>query len=322
MEIYLIGVLAFLAVGGLGWALVGGGESDGGSKRARSIAGGRSGPQRGGAKKSSRDELRERLAKIEAETAGKKKSKGKSLKGMLEQAGLSLKPKTFLMICGGAGLSVGLVLFIRMQSPLIAGGAAVFAGVGLPFFVLNYLAGNRRKKFLAEFPNALEAIVRGVKSGLPLNECLQLIAKETTDPLRGEVELMVDALAAGVPFERAVEKFADRNPLPEVNFFRVVLVLQQRTGGSLAEVLGNLAKVLRERKLLREKVKALASEAKASAWIIGSLPVVVAGFVSLTTPGYLMPLIEEPMGRTMLMGAAFWMSCGVFAMSRMINFKF
>ena len=320
METYLIAGLVFFAVGGMGWALVGGGESDKGVKRARAIAGGGGGKGRG-RNGDGRSEVRARLAKLEAEAGQKRKSKNRTLKGRLEQAGMTMKPATFMMICAAAGLIAGGLVFFKLQSPLIAGGAVLVGGVGLPFGYLGFRAAGRRKKFLQEFPNALEAIVRGVKSGLPLNECLQLIAAETTEPLKSEVGLMVDGMAAGVPFDRAVERFAERNPLAEVNFFRVVLVLQQRTGGSLAEVLGNLAKVLRERKLLREKVKALASEAKTSAWMIGSLPVLVAGFVSLTTPDYLVPLFTEPMGRTMLMGGAFWMATGVFAMSRMINFK-
>jgi tight adherence protein B len=184
--------------------------------------------------------------------------------------------------------------------------------------------GRRRKKyqnnFLDELPNAVEAIVRGVKSGLPLNDSMRLVAKEAKEPIKTDFQRVLDQQSLGKSMMEAVQTLYDRVPLPEVNFFVVVITVQQQAGGNLSEALGNLARVLRNRKKMKQKVKAMSSEAKASAMIIGSLPFIVAGLVTLTTPSYMLPLFQTNIGLVMLGIAAILMSMGIFIMSKMVQF--
>src|SRR5262249_16750472 len=155
-------------------------------------------------------------------------------------------------------------------------GLFVAAFLGLPRWMLGFLKGMRQKKFSEQMADGIEIIVRGVKSGLPLNQCLKIIAAEAQEPMRTEFQMLVDGNQMGVPLDQNLQKMYERMPLPEVNFFSIVLIIQQKTGGNLSEALGNLANVLRSRKLLKAKINALSSEAKASAGIIGALPFVVA----------------------------------------------
>ncbi|MBL8530530.1 MAG: type II secretion system F family protein, partial [Hyphomonadaceae bacterium] len=173
-----------------------------------------------------------------------------------------------------------------------------------------------------QLADAIDIIVRGVKSGLPLGQCLRIIAAECPEPLRMEFQALVDSQTMGVPLDQSMQRMYDRMPLPEVNFFSIVLVIQQKTGGNLSESLGNLSSVLRSRKLMTEKVKALSSEAKASAMIIGALPFIVMGLVYFTRPTYISVLFTDPMGHLVLLGAGVMMSMGIFIMHRMVNFKF
>jgi tight adherence protein B len=170
--------------------------------------------------------------------------------------------------------------------------------------------------------DGIDVIVRGVKSGLPLNQCLRIIAAESPEPLRSEFQALCDSQAMGVPLEIGMQRMYDHMPLPEVNFFSIVLVIQQKTGGNLSESLGNLSAVLRSRKLMIEKVKALSAEANASAMIIGSLPVIVATLVYFTRPAYIMVLFTHPVGNLILLGCGIMMSLGIFVMHKMVNFQF
>jgi tight adherence protein B len=178
------------------------------------------------------------------------------------------------------------------------------------------------KKFTEEFPNATDVIVRGIKSGLPVNDCLKVIAKEGSEPLAGEFRQLVESSAMGVSFDQSLEKMYDRMPTSEVRFFAIVMSIQQKTGGNLAEALSNLSTVLRARKLMVEKIKAMSGEAVASAFIIGCLPPGVMILVYMSTPSYMMPMFTDPRGHLMLLGAAVWMGTGIFVMKKMINFKF
>jgi tight adherence protein B len=164
--------------------------------------------------------------------------------------------------------------------------------------------------------------VRGVKSGLPLNQCLKIIATESQDPMRTEFQKLVDGNQMGIPLDQSLQRMYERMPLPEVNFFSIVLIIQQKTGGNLSEALGNLANVLRSRKLLKAKINALSSEAKASAGIIGSLPFIVALLVYFVRSDYIMILFNTQSGNLILLGSAVMMGAGVMVMRQMINFKF
>jgi tight adherence protein B len=203
---------------------------------------------------------------------------------------------------------------------------AVVIGVvgvfGVPRWVVSKLTKRRQSKFIRELANAVEIIVRGVKSGLPLNECLLTIARESAEPLASEFREVVEQQKAGVTLAEALERLTVRMPLAEVRFLMMVIAIQQQAGGNLSEALGNLATVLRDRAQLKMKVKAMSGEAKASAFVLGSLPPAVVFMVYGASPDYIMPLFDTSTGNFMLIFSAVWMLTGVLIMRKMINFKF
>jgi tight adherence protein B len=320
----IVAALAFLAIGGAGFAFAGGGQPAAASKRVKAVAGSAK-PDR---RKQSADmaALKRKQTTQEALrelSANEKKSRQRrlSVKGLIAQAGIELTPAVFWIMSAVAG-AVLAVAGLLIQGPI---GAAMgfFIGLfGLPRWFLHVLVGGRQKKFSNQLADAIDVIVRGVKSGLPLNQCLRIIAAESPEPLRSEFQALCDSQAMGVPLDQGMQRLYEHMPLPEVNFFSIVLVIQQKTGGNLSESLGNLSAVLRARKLMKEKVKALSSEAKASAMIIGALPIVVMAMVYFTRPEYISILWTDPMGHLVLLGATVMMSTGIFIMHRMVNFKF
>jgi len=244
-----------------------------------------------------------------------------SLKGQLAQAGLPFDESKYWIGAGVLSLLVGL-LGLTLQG-MIGGLVGAFIGAfGLPRWLLGFLVGRRQKKFLNQFAEGIDMIVRGVKSGLPLTQCLRMIAQESQEPLKSEFQAFVDGQSMGVPLEINLQRMYERMPLPEVNFFNIVLLIQQKTGGNLSETLSNLSTVLRSRKMLKEKVKALSSEARASAMIIGSLPFIVMGLVYMVRPDYMNLLFTSTVGNLILLGAGLMMSAGVLIMNKMVNFKF
>jgi tight adherence protein B len=258
----------------------------------------------------------------EIEKAQKTKNKKtNSLKSKLIQANLKSKPQNFMILSAIIGIVTLVGAVFAGVQPLIAIGVGFAVGFGVPRWVLNFLIGRRQKKFTAHFSDAMDIIVRGVRTGLPLGDCLRIIAHESPDPVRHEFQLLVEAESVGVPIESCIERMFDRVPLSEVNFFGTVLSIQRSTGGNLGESLANLSKVLRGRKLLREKIKALSAEAKMSAMIIGALPPVVMILVSIASPEYMSELYETPTGHRNLMVSVGMMSLGIFVMRKMINFK-
>ena len=199
---------------------------------------------------------------------------------------------------------------------------AFACGFGLPRWVVSRMTKRRQAKFLIEFANAIDIIVRGIKSGLPISDCLQIIATEMPEPVKGEFIDLVEQQKIGVPLSRAFERMYERMPLQEVNFFAIVIAIQAQTGGNLAEALNNLSQVLRDRYRLQAKVKAFSAEAKASAMIIGALPPIVMLLVFLTSPNYIMLLWTEQLGNLMLIGGGIWMLIGILVMRKMINFDY
>ncbi|HEY9010511.1 MAG TPA: type II secretion system F family protein [Devosia sp.] len=322
MSFLLLAVLGFVAVAAAGFALVpglaGGSRAD---KRMRALQGDIQGNRREASATRNRETRRKEIQqnlKQQTELLEKRR-KRIPLQDRIFQAGLKIKRNDFVrnQIILGVVVFVGLFLFVDWYYAAIFGAAA---GYLLPRM---YLA-NRRKayqnKFLDELPNAVEAIVRGVKSGLPLNDSIRVVAKEVKEPVRSEFQRVLDQQSVGKSMTEAVQILFDRVPLPEVNFFVVVITVQQQAGGNLSEALGNLAHVLRNRKKMKAKVKAMSSEAKASAGIVGSLPFIVALLVNLTTPGYMAPLFETPIGNIWLAIAVIMMGIGIFIMKKMIEF--
>jgi tight adherence protein B len=321
----IIAVLAFVAIGGVGIALTGKNQPATANKRVKAVAGTAKVDRRKQATEIAALKRRQSTAEALKELSNNEKQSRKrrfSVKGQLAQAGLNNVSE--MMFWGGSAC-LGLVLGIAglIVQGYIGGAMGFFIGfLGLPRWVLGMLVSGRQKKFSNQLADAIDVIVRGVKSGLPLNQCMRIIAAESPEPLRAEFQALVDSSAMGVPIDQSLQRMYDRMPLPEVNFFSIVLIIQQKTGGNLSESLGNLSSVLRARKLMKEKVKALSSEAKASAMIIGSLPLIVMTMVYFTRPTYIMILFTDPTGNLILLGAATMMSLGVFVMNKMVNFKF
>lgn len=264
--------------------------------------------------------VQERLKEIEAQ-GNKRGGKRTKYSVLLLRAGVDMKVRTFMIISAGVGLVAAIVYLLIGYPPLGALPVAVVAAIVLPRKVITTMATRRQKEFTKYFANALDIVVRGIKSGLPVGECLAIIGRESPDPVGEEFRMMVEGQRIGLDLEEIMRRGLERIPTPEYKFFAIVLQIQQQTGGNLAETLENLARVLRERKKLRDKIVALSSEAKASAMIIGSLPVFVTGAVQVMTPHYLEPLFTEPGGQKMLMFAVFWMAMGVGVMYKMINFE-
>jgi len=266
-----------------------------------------------------RKAVQKQLKNLEEQQQAKKQKI--SMQMRIDRAGLTISARALIMAGLGLGIVIGGGLFIAGYSPYLAAAASIAIGLGMPKWVVSFLGKRRIAKFSSEFVNAIDIIVRGIKSGLPVNDCLQIIAKETASPVREEFTTIVSGQKVGVTLTQSLERLYLRIPTSEVNFFSIVIGIQQQTGGNLAEALGNLSTVLRERKKMKGKVQAMSSEAKSSAMIIGSLPFLVMLMLYLTTPSYLDPLFEERTGNLMLLGGGMWMSMGVLTMRKMINFQ-
>jgi tight adherence protein B len=259
------------------------------------------------------------LKDLEKQQAEKKQRP--TLRRRIEQAGLTMEPRTYWILSGLAAMAAFIVCALSGQKLLVELLAGFAIGLGLPRWVLSFLKKRREKAFTNEFANAIDVIVRSVKSGLPTNEALKIVAREIPEPVANEFNQLCESLKVGVSMEQGLKKMYDRMPTSEVSFFGIVMTIQQKSGGNLSEALSNLSGVLRDRKRLQGKIKAMSSEAKASAAIIGSLPPAVMTLVYLSTPTYIATLFTEKLGNLMLAGCVVWMSIGIFVMKKMISFK-
>jgi len=269
---------------------------------------------------SRRKQIEESLGKLEEQQKDKKK-KQKSLSAKLTHANWSMKAQTFMIISAGLAILAGGLPFLMGQNWKLCLGLAVCLGFGFPRWILGMAINRRQKKFTAHFADAMDIIVRGVRTGLPLGDCLKIIAHESPEPVRTEFQLVVEGESVGVPIEVCLERMYERIPLSEVNFFATVLNIQRSTGGNLGESLANLANVLRGRKVLRQKIKALAAEAKMSAGIIAALPPILMLLITMASPDYMTELYTTPRGHKNLMIGAGMMFVGTIVMKKMINFK-
>jgi tight adherence protein B len=318
--------LAFLAattVGGLAWVFVYpllSGEKKAESRRA-SIA--RNEPaaarQVEKSQRSRREQVEGSLKELEAR---RQKDKKVSISTRLMQAGLDWTPQKFWIISGVLGAVAFGLAIVGSGNMLAAVGLAFAAGFGLPRWGVSYLKKRREKAFLKALPDAVDVIVRGIKAGLPLFDSIKVVAADAPEPLRSEFMSIIETQAIGMPLGEACGRLYERMPVPEANFFGIVVAIQQKSGGNLSEALGNLSKVLRDRKKMAEKIQAMSMEAKASAGIIGSLPPAVMLLVYLSTPEYIALLWTHPTGQVMLVACALWMTCGIMVMKKMINFDF
>jgi tight adherence protein B len=238
------------------------------------------------------------------------------------QAGLDWAPQKFWIISGVLGAVAFGLAIMGSGNMLAAVGLAFAAGFGLPRWGVGYLKKRREKAFLKALPDAVDVIVRGIKAGLPLFDSIKVVAADAPEPLRSEFMSIIETQAIGMPLGEACGRLYERMPVPEANFFGIVVAIQQKSGGNLSEALGNLSKVLRDRKKMAEKIQAMSMEAKASAAIIGALPPAVMLLVYLTTPEYISLLWTHPTGQVMLVACVLWMTCGILVMKKMINFDF
>jgi tight adherence protein B len=270
-----------------------------------------------------RKSVQETLKELEeVQKAKAKQSRSPPLAARMQQAGLSWTRRTFWIISSVVGL-VALVIPWALGAPLyLAAALGVVGFLGLPRWFVNWKRKRRLRKFVDEFANAVDVIVRGVKAGLPLNDCIKIIANEAAEPVKSEFRQISETQALGLTLSDAVGRMPDRVPTPEASFFAIVISIQQRAGGNLAEALGNLSRVLRDRKKMKGKIGAMAMEAKASAYIIGALPGVVMGLTWLTSPGYIALLFTDRIGHLILVCSAMWMMTGILVMRKMINFDF
>lgn len=337
MMIYAIAGLAFLAIAGLGIAFTSG-SNDAAKKRAKaigagSVAGGKGRGKVADENAARRKKTQEMLDNLRKQDQERRKSiTPRDIGSKLAQAGMEVPVPVFWIFSILLGVACATLVFmsgadgveirgIALKSrPAVIIGALIGGTLGLPRFFLGVLIKRRHKKMVNQFADALDIIVRGVKSGLPLNECLRIIARESPDPLGAEFAMLSDNLAMGSNLDRALGTFYKRCPLQEINFFVIVLTIQSKAGGNLSEALGNLSSVIRARKMMREKIKAMSSEAKASGMIIASLPFAVGTMVFLTTPDYIMQLFITSTGHMILTMAAGLLFIGTMVMRNMISF--
>lgn len=323
MQMLALAFLAFTAIGGLAWVFIYpslSGEKKAESRRA-SIA--RTEPavrQVDKTQRSRREQVEGSLKELEAR---RQKEKSIPLTMRLAQAGLGTWTPQKFWIASGVCAAVCFVVAFTVGGGILGGlGMAFAAGFGLPRWMLGYLKTRREKAFLKALPDAVDVIVRGIKAGLPLFDSIKVVAADAPEPLKSEFLAIIETQTIGMPLGDACQRLFERMPVPEANFFGIVIAIQQKSGGNLSEALGNLSKVLRDRKKMAEKIQAMSMEAKASAAIIGSLPPIVMLLVWMSTPEYIALLWTTPTGQFMLVCCVGWMTCGVLVMKKMINFDF
>jgi len=314
--------LAATAIGGVAWAFLYpylSGEKSA-EKRRASVA--RAEPianrRAERAQRSRREQVEETLKEVE----NRHKKKKILLASRISQAGLSWSKPKFFIISGVLGVSTLVGLIVAGLAPLPAVGMGFAAGFGVPRWMLGFLKKRREKKFIDGLPDAVDVIVRGIRAGLPLFDSIKMVAADAKEPIKSEFASVIETQAIGMPLGEACARIYERIPLPETNFFAIVIAIQTKSGGNLSEALGNLSRVLRDRKRMAAKVQAMSMEAKASASIIGALPIVVMGGVYVTSPGYMDVLFTTQVGHILLACSALSYATGIFVMKKMINFDF
>lgn len=318
-EIAVLVAVLLVALVVLGWALVSliHGPRARLKRRLAAVAGGQTSSRRTAVRGPQRKSVQARLKAVEG---SRQRHFGWRFREQLMQAGWRLEVWQYLAGCAVLAL---LVLGIGEASglPLVWSGlAALCLGIGIPKLVLGMAAGKRLKAFASQFADALDVVVRGIRSGLPLGECIAIIGREMPDPVGAEFRQITEGTRIGLTLHEALSRAVERMPMAEMRYFAIVLAIQQQTGGNLAETLAKLSDVLRARKRMRDKVQAYAAEARASAAIIGSLPLVVVGMLGLVAPQYIALLFTSDLGNILLAIGVGTEAMGVLVMRNMINF--
>ena len=243
------------------------------------------------------------------------------LRRRLEATGKSWTLGRYAVFCGAFASAIFLILAFKGVPFLLALFLGILVGVGLPHMLVGRMIKKRIKNFVARFPDAIELLVRGLRSGLPISETIGVVGSEVPDPVGSEFRGVADRMRIGRTMEQALQETADKLNTPEFQFFCITLAIQRETGGNLAETLGNLADVLRKRMQMKLKISAMSSESKASAYIIGSLPFLVFGIIYFMNPGYMGTFFTDTRLIIAAIGGGIWMSISVFIMAKMINFE-
>jgi tight adherence protein B len=248
-------------------------------------------------------------------------SRTQALALRLNRTGKSWTVSQYIYTSLGLGLGVAVVMFVLTRAPLLSLGVGLFFGAGLPHFVVGSLINKRTNAFVSKFPDGIELLVRGLRSGLPVTETLSIVSSEVPGPVGYEFKSVIDRIKVGKTMEDALQDTADKLGIAEFNFFTITLAIQRETGGNLAETLSNLADVLRKRAQMKLKIKAMSSESKASAYIVGSLPFLVFFAIMYINPDYMMNFFIDERLIVAGLGAGVWMGIGVFIMAKMVNFE-
>jgi len=271
------------------------------------------------AKESKRKAVQESLKQIEERE--KQRKKRLTLRMQITQSGLDMQVNAFWLISLGLAIVVLAALVIAGVPWYVSVVGGVAGGLGLPRWILGFLRRRRQNVFLNDFADAIDVMVRGLKAGLPVSDAMKIIAAESGAPVGPEFAEVVEGQRVGITIDQGIERMYERLPLPEVNFLAIVMAIQSKTGGNLSEALGNLSKVLRDRKKMKAKIRAISQEAKSSAAIIGALPFVIMGMLTILNPTYLDPLFYTSVGNMLLIGCGTWMGIGVLIIKKMINFQ-
>lgn len=248
-------------------------------------------------------------------------SRVEALAMRLNRTGKSWTVSQYVYASLGLTLAVAVVIFTMSRAPILSLGVGLFIGAGLPHLVVNYLINKRTNAFVSKFPDGIELLVRGLRSGLPVTETLQIVSSEVPGPVGYEFKTVIDRIKVGKTMEDALQDTADKLGIAEFNFFTITLAIQRETGGNLAETLSNLANVLRQRAQMKLKIRAMSSESKASAYIVGSLPFLVFGAIMYINPTYMGTFFTDDRLIVTGLGAGVWMGLGVFIMAKMVNFE-
>jgi tight adherence protein B len=318
----LIGILAATCLGGIAFAIMPYLSGEVRAEKRKDLLVNREAARESAAVQRSAASRREQISKSLKELEQRQTKKRVDLATRLLQAGLQWPNRRYYLLSAVSAVIFGLVAFLLSQNPYVGAGGLLVGAFGIPRWFLSYLTKSRIKKFINEFPNAMDVVVRGVKSGLPLGDCIRIIAMEAADPVRSEFRHIIESQTLGLSVAEACERLYQRVPVTEANFFGIVITIQQKSGGNLAETLANFSRVIRERRKMAGKIKAMSAEAKASAAIIACLPFTVAILVYLSSPEYISLLWKTFHGKITMLIAGFWMMIGVLVMRKMIRFDF
>ena len=277
-----------------------------------------SGAKKGAAPKGRNRQIK---SKLDEAAGGQARSRRLELRLLIDRAGLAISVRTFYIASAVSGVAFTALFLLMGYAWYWSPGVLIVMGLGFPRKVLNAKAAKRQKRFTQHFADAIDVIVRGIKSGLPVGECLNIIARESPEPVCSEFKLLVEGQKLGMTLKQALERSCRHMPTADMKFFAIVLNLQQQTGGNLAETLAGLSDVLRQRKKMADKVKAMSSEARMTATIIGSMPFLISGMIYLINPDYISLLWTDHTGKKIFYGGLAWMGTGVFIMKQMISFE-